>query len=258
MTRLKLNDELLSAYLDAELPANEQARVEKALAADTKAQQRLEHLRYNDTLLQKVYSTLDEKPLPEGLVSQILAANDSGSTRVVRFDPRRRRVPGGMFWPASIAAALLVFLGMGYGVRTMSGPHYRHASQVLASHTIKTQNPLYAVLENTPAARTVALVEKTAITARPVMTLRLADGRLCREVRVSDPASVQTALACREGGTWTIRLRGKPGVASGSGGYRTASADSAFDAALDRLGAQAPLDAKEAAALMARGWKNRP
>src|SRR5215216_6789547 len=86
----ELNDELLSAYLDGELSADERAAVEARLATDPAAQQLLHELR---SVSQSVQA-LPTEPLGRGLSEEIMRrSRDAMPERVVRGSPDAAPAP---------------------------------------------------------------------------------------------------------------------------------------------------------------------
>jgi hypothetical protein len=91
-------------------------------------------------------------------------------------------------------------------------------------------------------------------TLTPVLTVRAADGRWCREFR----AGGETALACRQDARrWTIEAHGAAASGPDAGSIAMAGgADPApLDAAYRRLKASDPVSADEERALIGKAWK---
>jgi hypothetical protein len=222
------------------------------LGKDIEAQERLAQLQGNDALLKTAFGTLDVAPISETLQAQILAAGQKApENNVVALHPRRgnaARAP--YFWPASIAAALVIVMGVGIGINGASNA----PKPLIAQNTIEQSNPLYAVLERTPSAETVNL--KGNLSATAVMSLRLADNSLCREIVLNTKKREQRALACRHDGRWDVRVRDEVRPYKKDVGFQTVSDQGAgFDAALDQLGAQTPLSPDEEKSLISTQWK---
>lgn len=113
-----INDELLSAYLDGEVTAEEQAQIEELLAAQPQARQLLEELRALSGALQSLPPARLETDLSERVIRaaqrQILTggevATESTGLAGALWTRLRRRLTGrAMFWPA-VAAALALWI----------------------------------------------------------------------------------------------------------------------------------------------------
>ena len=247
-----LDDKTLSAFLDGELPEDEQRHVEALLGKDIKAQERLAQLQGNDALLKTAFGTLDVAPISETLQAQIMAASQKAPENNVVALPSRRsnaaRAP--YFWPASIAAALVIVMGVGIGINGVSNSR----APLIAQNTIEQGNPLYALLERTPSAQTINL--KGNLSARAVMSLRLADNSLCREIVLNTKKREQRVLACRHDGRWDVRVQDQVRPYKKDVGFQTVSDQGMdFDNALDQLGAQTPLSLDEEKSLISAQWK---
>jgi hypothetical protein len=122
---------------------------------------------------------------------------------------------------------------------------------MLALQPANPPDALSGALERTAALAPARLADGRTVT--PMLTVRAADGRWCREYRAGD----ETALACRTAGRWSIEAHAHAGKAADPGAIAMASgADTApLDGAYRRLGASDPLSAAEESKLLADGWK---
>lgn len=83
---------------------------------------------------------------------------------------------------------------------------------------------------------------------RMIASFRGLEGQLCRRYDMARDGAVRAVLACRERDGWRQRFAALRDTRAGS--FRPVSDESAMDAALEAVGAGAPLsDADEAAAL---------
>ncbi len=113
-----INDELLSAYLDGEVTAEEQAKIEELLAAQPQVRQLLDELRALSVSLQSLPPARLEADLSERVIRaaqrQILtggdvAAESTGPAGSLWTRLRKRLTGRAMFWPA-VAAALALWI----------------------------------------------------------------------------------------------------------------------------------------------------
>ena len=230
-------DERLAAWLDGAMPALEAEAFAAELERNPALAAKAEAWQANDSALAGAFSA-NERPIDDALIARlglapqpalapvvapITAANDN--PRLVRF----AWLAGGSALAASVAAALLL--------------------------TVRPPAPadgLSDALERTASLGTARLADGRTIT--PQLTVRVADGRWCREFRTSD----ETALACRAGaGHWTVEARAKGKAAQNPGAIAIASGTdaAALDAVYRRLNASDPVDAANERALIAKGWK---
>ena len=149
----------------------------------------------------------------------------------------------------------------------------------MASHTLSLLMqrglPVLAVLivlagfglrwlpQDNPLAMTMPEPERAALTElhsgqmrglddgtqlRMIASFRGSQGQLCRRYDMARDGAVRAVLACRERDGWRQRVAMQRDTRAGS--FRPLTDESAMDAALEAVGAAAPLsDADEAAAL---------
>lgn len=252
-----LTDEVLMAYADDRLDPQERAAVESRLAEDPLLMDRVERMQRSAELLREAVSAPMHEAPPQALIDTILGA-DSG---VVSLESRR---PRPVWQPYSIAASILVALGVGLGAGLywpqLSGDTTMH----LAVGPVPQDSPLHQVLETRPSGDALASgLGARALVA--VLTFRDGVGRACREVELvpQDLASApsEVAIACRsDGGGWTVEgavqvaIEGTPGS---DGGVRPASGPDSptVDAVMESIGAGLPLSPQEEADLLQGGWR---
>ena len=66
---MSVTDDILSAFLDGELPADQLKRIAKEIDADPALRQRAEALAAPDAILQKAYRTIDDDPMPDAVLA---------------------------------------------------------------------------------------------------------------------------------------------------------------------------------------------
>jgi hypothetical protein len=112
----ELGDELLSAYLDDELSADERALVERRLAVDADARQMLEHLRSASQAVRELPHQAPDRDLRVPVLQKIEARPDSPShAAAAKSEPMPKltigRTARGWVWASlAVAAALLIML----------------------------------------------------------------------------------------------------------------------------------------------------
>lgn len=140
-----INDELLSAYLDGEVTAEEQAKIEELLAAQPQARQLLEELRALSGALQSLPPARLETDLSERVIRaaqrQILtggdAATESTGPAGSLWGRLRKRLTGrALFWPA-VASALALWIVLTDLGRVRDAPHHREVVNAPAPSALK-------------------------------------------------------------------------------------------------------------------------
>lgn len=259
------DDELLSAYLDGELPREQADRVTDRLAAEPDLLRRLEALRSGDEAVRAAFADLDEVPLPDEVRALVApsepeSAPTSAGVRsggdVVPFPVRVAR----SLWqpPVAIAASVALVAGLFMAGLLERGTAPESGDLPWTPGPIETSSPLHALLESHPAGAGMPLSHNATGAVR--LTWRGRDGSYCRHVVVDRPGEKLEAVACRRDGAWEWRVASLVPAARGDSGqtYLPASggADPAIRAAISgTIGEDPPLDAAGEDALIGSGWE---
>lgn len=233
------DDERLAAWLDGALSAEETEAFAAELERNPALAAKAEAWQANDHALAQALRA-NERPIDEALLARLgLAAAPAQAAPLpaANDNPPARRfgwLAAGSALAASVAAAMMLTLRPPAPVDGLSD-----------------------ALERTASLGTARLADGRRIT--PLLTVRAADGRWCREFREGD----ETALACRAGaGRWSIEARGRNTDRQNTGGQETggiavaAGADpAALEAAYSKLGAADPIGTADEQALIAKGWQ---
>lgn len=243
-------DEILSAFIDGELPAEEMDEVRREIDQSAALAARVEALKKADRAVACAYRAIDDEPMPQGVLDLLAAKSEAPDSNVVSL-PRRRAGGGARYWPAALAASLALAAGVGLGLQFSAGG-------ALIAGTIEKGNPLYAALETTPSAETVKLDGRRGAIFTPVLSFRSQAGDICREFSLSSGDRGNRAVACRGDDAWIVEFAvAAAPLATDSGVYSTASSglNEAFDSFVDDLIANEPFAPEEEAALIEAGWK---
>lgn len=257
---MTLNDDVLSAYFDGELPAVEMERVAEALKSDPAARARLEAFRRVQTLVGEAdVRALEAAPAP--LAAAVRAANVGGRERAGRFDGIRAAVeslfalprPALAGFAMAVVAVAAVAFGMGQWVRA-----YSDGSALLAAaNDLSAGSPLRTALERKGTGEGV---DTAGGHITMVATFRDREGRYCREYDygAAAPGSASVAgVACRAGGAWRVAIAVMTRSETVETGYAPASEDAhrAVEAFVREREMSAPISAEDEARAMARGWE---
>src|SRR6516164_9789189 len=96
--RISLSPDILVAYVDGELPAEQMDMVEQTLGHDDAARETVRLLRLSADVAARAYAGVLDEPVPERLVTAALRAGAKGSEA-----SRRRQQPA---WLMPLAASL--------------------------------------------------------------------------------------------------------------------------------------------------------
>lgn len=250
---MNLTDEVLSAFLDGELPEADMAIVRDRLAQDPALAERLAQLAAVDNLLADHYAAIDQRPLPQG-VTDLLAPVESttGPThappgqrdKVVAF-PLRRRVRQGLQRRAGTAVAAALVVGFGLA-QLWPGS---------ASDPADDWQRVAQALDTTPSGQTRALEAGGQLTPRLTFTNQAGD--YCRQFRLQEPGAASEHIACRSSGASWVEVASVAVPAAAKDRYQTASGGSVLDEVLDRMMAGPLIEPAEERRLLAEGWRPR-
>jgi anti-sigma factor RsiW len=263
------DDELLSAYLDGELPAECEAALERRLETDPALALRLERLSEADAALRDAYAPVVNEPMPRSVIDTIGThagdtgiAEDSRSRAVVDLGTHRRmRKPRDFAWPLALAASVTLAIGalVGYLIAPPSGAP--EAGLLASIGSVARGSGLHDTLETALSGTTREIAGN--LTATPVLSFESRGGEYCRELAITGADGSATALACRHEDGWQVEALGflpDPARNGGQTGgeFRPAGrTSSAVDAAVDERIAGDPLGPAEEAALIENFWEIR-
>jgi hypothetical protein len=256
----KLDDEILAAWMDGELPPAQADQVTSRLAREPALARRLEAMRAVDAAAVGAFRSVDERPMPERVLDLIHAGADeiqSGETsNVVRL--RTPAVARFAEWPVAVAASVALAFGFALSSVLQDGaaPAADYAS--LYASSIPAGSSLDEAFDRGLSTEPVRLGHGRV--AEPVLTFRSGDGRWCRQIRVSGNGRASDALACRRGESWEVELVTFDGAATASDGAPYAQASgggpAAMQAAVERLlGREPPLGREEEAEIVGDEWQ---
>ena len=255
---MTITDETLMAFADGELDDAARAAVELALHTDPQLAKRVAEHRALRQRIQAAYSAELSEPVPERLLSAAKRRADASGTNVVNLQDARdamardtaRARPLRTWWgPAgSIAASLVIGVGLGYGLWHQSSPLTRNAGGALVASGQLAQGLSQQLAADGSAAAAVQI--GISFLAR--------SGDYCRTFVLSGAIS-PAGVACHHGQEWQI-LTLSQSAASGSAtaGYRTAASEMspAILQAVQELISGEPLDATAEAAARSKGWNS--
>lgn len=126
---IKLTDELLMAYVDAELSEAERNEVEIALANDAKARDEVERYRKTRSAIDQLANILNE-PIPDGLSQTV--HNDNQQFNVIESQNKAKQATS---WLA-IAASLVIGMTVGAGSMNYFSADTAQDTNAIASYKI--------------------------------------------------------------------------------------------------------------------------
>ncbi|AHB50141.1 hypothetical protein W911_09115 [Hyphomicrobium nitrativorans NL23] len=275
----QVTDEILMAYADGELSAEETEALEALLNRDATLRMRLAPFVVTRREIASTYEpTLDEQ-VPEHLVAAILRAPAPARDRTPvastseNWLNRALTAIGSTLFPhgASLATAasvaVLVTAGaLGGWLANQSAPSEEAGLIETHGSGLTASGALARALESTPSG-TASAADANGAAIVPVMSFHQADSDgICREYRVRNTAAGEpdyAGLACRaDDGVWRVAVHvetPKAATAQTETGntYQTATGPNApaVDAVADTLISGHALGRDEEKALLENGWR---
>lgn len=253
-----ISNEMLSAYIDGELPAAEMDAVRNAIATDELLAARLRQFERVDRMISGFGAAIDEQPLPAAILRRLgtAGAAEPAAAPVVALRPRPvREWRFAMGLAAGLVFALTVVLQFGGGSDVGDT-----LAEIAVTGPVAATNPLHHALEAVASDQSYVPAEEPGLRITPVLSFVTTRDAVCREFQVDAGAQAARGVACRSDGGWETLRVAAAGADAGGDAYTTASAapDADFDAFVDSLLQDAPLAAAAEARLMDRGWRTAP
>lgn len=238
-----VSDEMITAWLDGELPPQQRDAIEEAFAASPELGLRVAKLSRLDRMLAPAFAETLNAPIParfEALLARPRATGWSLSGLRSAFAGMLEPRPMGMAAAALVVGVLVggSLLSSGAGV-----PGFETAAdgQLVANSEMAVN---LASLQSGEAAGPQAMRIKLSMVDE--------GGRYCRQFETASASG----LACLDGGKWQVDTIA-PAKSSGQGGQYVMAdggSDPVIEAALQRRGVTQVLDRDQEAAAIKAGW----
>jgi surface antigen len=213
--RISLSPDILVAYVDGELPAEQMDMVEQTLGHDDAARETVRLLRLSADVAARAYAGVLDEPVPERLVTAARRAGAKASEA-----SRRRRQPAWLIpLAASLAAlaaslaALILGLAGGYVWRDSNTGYVPAAASQADPLTASYEATLQGALDTGKAGQSFTYESQGLGDGRITLgrNFDTEAGVACREFRRQErraaAASTDNGIACRAvDGSWTVML----------------------------------------------------
>lgn len=241
---MNLTDEVLSAFLDGELPEDDMQTIRHRLETDPTLGERLADLAAVDRTLADHYGAIDQRPMPAA-VSDLVQPETAQPATVVAF-PYWRRVRQGLQRRAGMAVAAALALGFGLAQLWQVGSMDDHTDWQLVAEA----------LETTPSGQTHTL--RTGAELTPRLTFTNQAGAFCRQFHMQGPDQASESIACRsdDPAAWEQTATVAVPRVESENRYQTASGGSVLDSALDRMMSGDLISPARERQIMANGWQH--
>ena len=233
----RIADEILIAYADGELGAEDRAAVEAALAEDAELRAALRAQQALRARLNAEYDPVAGEPLPARLEALLTTGAGAAVIDFAAERGRRRRFA----WPQAAAMAASLAVGVLVGRLAPSPPSDPAA---VDGRAMLARGALAEILETR-----LASAQPAAARSRIGLTFADPGGRLCRTFDTPD----LSGIACREPAGWRLVMT-VAGAGTGAADYRQAGSPLVIEQAQAMMVA-APLDAAAERRARDRGWR---
>ncbi|WP_323813855.1 hypothetical protein [Cellvibrio sp. NN19] len=241
---MRISDEQLSAFLDAELPEHEMEKIRQHISEDESLANRLAELALVDTQVANHYAQIDQRPMPAA-ITQLLNEEKTTADKpenVIAF-PLWKRLQNQLREHAAIAASVALVIGFG-------------AAQLLPSqNTHNNWNAIAQVLDQTPSGSEQQLDDGSQI--KPRLSFINQEGNICRQFQVIENKRSAENIACNVDNQWQLAMSVYTQETIQVNEYQTASGGSVLDAALDEMMQSNAFDAEQEAAAIKNSWKSQ-
>lgn len=245
---MKINDEMLSAFLDAELAPDQMERVRVALETDDELVMRMAELSQVDQWVVEHAQQIDQVQVPLKLVSLAQQIDAKHQAQQAVTDPKVvhistwKKVTSQITIPYSLAAgvALVVTVGL------LSFPQQPNQSDF--------SNEVATVLDNSLSGNKAYLGEGKAVTAQLSFTNQ--QGNFCRQYQVIGRNESSTQIACKQNNAWQLEGQSAKQGVQNSGDYQTASSNKKLDEMIDQMISGAPLDRAQEQQAIQQDWQS--
>ncbi|GAA0859901.1 hypothetical protein [Aliiglaciecola litoralis] len=242
---MKITDEQLSGFLDAELSAQDMELVRTALETDDELVMRMAELSQVDQWVVKHAQQIDQTPVPQSLlalarkIDNAQQPSERADNNVVQLSARRKANQT-FTKPLSIAAgiALVVMVGV------LTTTQQRQAG-IGADIAAVLNTSVSGETRNTPSG----------VAVKAQLSFANQAGQLCRQYQVSTGNDRATNIACKGVSGWQLEASSNDQSVGEQGGYQTASKHSELDNIIDTMISGAPLDKEQELRAIDQNWQ---
>jgi hypothetical protein len=230
--------ELLSRYIDGELPSAAAQTLRKRLLTDLQLRARLDRMQTVDSSVKAAFDMPGAADVPARVIEMV--ENTTTSTGGLSAQHRAG-------WGLAIAASLLAATGL------LLAPQWQQSSGELPSGDAL----LADTLENSPSRAQGWETLADGSLMRPLLSFPDSRGGWCREYLLSSQDNTWRGVACRNSGTWITAVRSPDVLAGSTTEYRPAGAANPdqITAFINTHSADIAVSLKQEADLIAHDWQ---
>jgi hypothetical protein len=244
---MNISDDMLSGFLDAELPQKDMEKVRLALETDDDLLMRMAELSQVDQWVLEHAQQIDHTEVPQKLMAlaqQLDVKRNSNNTapvnNVVHISAWRK-------WTADIKTPY----AMAAGVALVASVAMLNLSQPVSDLGFSTD--IASVLDTELSGETVSIADGSEVKAQ--LSFENQQGQLCRQYQVAISDNRFTNIACRQSDGWELKAQhAEQGVVM-TGDYQTASSSQQLEAVIDAMISGTALDRNQEQQAINNKWQ---
>jgi hypothetical protein len=242
---MKVNDELLSGFLDAELPAAQMQEIRELLVEDDQLVERLAELAQVDHWVAQHAAQIDQKPIPDGINELLTAANPVPQDNVVEMS-LWRKINVATARHVALAAGIAIFFGI--GVNTWMQDELPKANNAVASQ-------IASILDTHTSGQSIATAD--GVEVKPYFSFENKQGQYCRHYQLKQAASASANVACREANDWLVvaKVETENAIGNKQGQYQAASGEHQLAEIIDNMSKGPVFDLAQENAAISKAWQ---
>ncbi|MCF2949392.1 hypothetical protein L0668_14830 [Paraglaciecola aquimarina] len=222
---MTISDQMLSAFLDAELSEAEMEQVRTALETNDELVLRLAELAEVDQWVVEYAEQIDATPIPnklnqlaDGIDSKLARDNQATTSNVVQIS-KWKTASQSMRKYYQVAAGIAVVVGVGI-MTTLN-----------SVETVSTE--VAQVLDTAPSGSPRTLSDDSIVESQ--LSFASVQGQMCRQYQVTTGTNSRANIACKEAGEWQLKAQGAVSYIEPQAAYQAASNQNDLDTEIDKL-----------------------
>ena len=246
---MKISDEMLSAFLDAELSEEDMEAVRCALETDDDLVMRLAELAQVDHWVVENAAIMDTTPVADDLLQlakkidkKIAQDKPSVTGENVVSLSRWKSINKSIQKHYALAAGVAMLFGVG----TVTLMQSQQQSSVITAGVAQA-------LDQVPSGEMSITTQGDAITANLSFTNHAGD--YCRQFQHVNEQKTSVNIACKENTQWQLKLTEKVNLAENLADYRTASNNAQLDSAIDDMIKGPAMDRAQEQRAITNNWQ---
>lgn len=246
---MKISDEMLSAFIDAELSEAAMEEIRCALESDDDLVMRLADLAQADHWVAENAAVIDNTPMADNLlplaqridkkIAQGKTAEPAGN--VVSLSAWKN-FNKSLQKPYALAAGVAMLFGVG----TVTLMQSQQASTAITAGITQ-------VLDQQRSGEISSIAQGDKITANLSFTNRAGD--YCRQFQHVSEQTASVNIACKENGQWQLKITEKLKLTENTQNYRAASNQAQLDSAIDAMINGPAMDSAQEQRAIANNWQ---